>query len=148
MLFLWCGSRYITEYGKKYCTEFCKEFSLRDIPVVSGLAVGSDTIAHKTAIEYGGKTIAVLPSGLKNVYPKVNSDLFEEIIENDGLVVTEYENDKMADSNSFLARNRIVVALGEALLVIEAQYRSGTSVTAKIAEKNDKKIFALPRKFG
>lgn len=138
------GSRTPTEYGKKYCNKICKEITLRDIPIVSGMAVGIDTIAHQTALKNGGKTIAVLPCGINNIYPKENEKLFKQIIENDGLVITEYENDEIADSKRFLERNRLVVALGEGLFVVEALYRSGTSVTARIATENNKKVFALP----
>ena len=140
------GSRGITEYGRKYCKRICKELVLRNIPIVSGMAVGTDTVAHQTALKYNGKTIAVLPSGLDNIFPKENEKLFKQIIENDGLVVTEYENNIKANSYTFLERNRIVVALGEGLFVVEALYRSGTSVTARIATESGKEVFALPRK--
>ena len=138
------GTRTPTDYGKKYCRKICKEMSLRDIPIVSGMALGIDTIAHQTALKNGGKTIAVLPCGMNKIYPKENEKLFEQIIENDGLIITEYENDKKADSKKFLERNRLVVALGEGLFVVEALYRSGTSVTARIATEHNKKVFALP----
>ena len=141
------GSRGITEYGKKYCKKICKELALRDIPIVSGMAVGTDTIAHQTALKYNSRTIAVLPCGFYNIFPKENKKLFKEIIENEGLVITEYENNKQADSSTFLERNRIIVALGEGLFVVEALFRSGTSVTARIATENGKEVFALPRKF-
>lgn len=139
------GSRGITNYGKKYCKKICKEFALRDIPIVSGMAVGADTIAHETTIQYGGKTIAVLPCGFDNIYPKENRNLFKQILDNNGLAITEYEHNVLASSDKFLERNRIVVGLGEGLFVVEALYRSGTSVTARIATENSKKVFALPR---
>lgn len=142
------GTRKITEYGKKYCKKICKEIVLRDIPIVSGMAIGTDTIAHETALKYGGKTIAVLPCGFNNIFPKQNLQLFKQIIENNGLVITEYENNIRANSKNFLERNRIVVALGEGLFVVEALFRSGTSVTARIATETGKHVFALPRKFG
>lgn len=141
------GTRQPTDYGIKYCKKFCKEFIARDIVIVSGMAVGIDEVAHKTAINYGGKTIAVLPSGLRNVYPKENMDLFNLIIENDGLAISEYSENIAGISSRFLERNRIVAALGECLLVVEAKYRSGTSVTAGLARKQDKSVFAVPRKF-
>lgn len=138
------GTRGITDYGKKYCKKICKEIVLRDIPIVSGMAIGTDTIAHQTTLKYGGKTIAVLPSGFSKIYPKENEKLFNEIIENNGLVITEYEHNISANSKRFLERNRIVAGLGEGLFVVEALFRSGTSVTAKIAKENNKKVFALP----
>lgn len=138
------GSRGITDYGKKYCRKICKELVLRDIPIVSGMAIGTDTIAHQTALKYGGKTIAVLPCGFDHIFPRENEKLFNQIIDNNGLVITEYENNIKADSKKFLERNRIVAMLGEGLFVVEALWKSGTSVTARIATENNKKVFALP----
>ena len=87
-----------------------------------------------------------MPCGLKNIYPLENEELFKNIIENNGLALTEYENYFEATYTSFLERNRIVAGLGKGLLVIEALHRSGTSVTANIAFKSNKIVFAIPRK--
>ena len=138
------GTRHITDYGKRHGKNICKEFAIRDITIVSGMAVGADTVAHKTALEYSGKTIAVLPCGFGNVYPKENRKLFEDIINLGGLAVTEYDKNAKADSEKFLERNRIVAGLGVALVVIEASDRSGTSVTARLAKSQGKEVFALP----
>lgn len=141
------GTRHITDYGIRYGKMICKEFAMRGIPIVSGMAIGADTLAHKIALEYSGKTIAVLPSGLENIFPKKNKKLFEEIVKKGGLVISEYESEVSANSKHFLERNRIVAGLGLGLFVIEALFRSGTSVTAKIAKEQGKDVFALPRKF-
>lgn len=138
------GSRRISDYGIKICRKFSKELSLRDIPIVSGMAIGTDTIAHKTALEYGGGTIAVLGGGLERIFPIQNYDLFKRIIENGGLVVSEYENDVKPNKTTFPQRNRIITAISEGVLVIEAAYRSGTSITANHAWKQGKKVFAIP----
>lgn len=138
------GTRRITRYGIKNCKNFTKELALRNIPIVSGMAIGTDAIAHKTALNYKGKTIAVLGSGLERIFPTENYNLFEEIISNGGLVISEYENNIKAQSNQFLQRNRIVTAISEGVLVIEAGYRSGTSVTVKYAKKQGKHVFAIP----
>lgn len=138
------GTRRITRYGIKNCKNFTKELVLRNIPIVSGMAIGTDAIAHKTALNYKGKTIAVLGSGLERIFPTENYNLFEEIISNGGLVISEYENNIKAQSNQFLQRNRIVTAISEGVLVIEAGYRSGTSVTVKYAKKQGKHVFAIP----
>ena len=140
------GTRKITEYGIKNCENFSKEFVLRDIPIVSGMATGTDSIAHKTALFYGGETIAVLGSGFKHIYPGENIELFEKIINNGGLVITEYEYNVEPIKKNFPKRNRIISALSEGVLIIEAAYRSGTSITAKWAYSQGKKVFALPRK--
>lgn len=138
------GSRNNTEYGKKWCKKFVNELVKYDLKIVSGMAVGIDTIAHKQAIKCGGKTIAILPSGLKNIYPKENKDLYDEIILNGGCIASEYFPKKEADSKSFLERNRIVSGLSIATLVVEAAYRSGTSVTAKMAYSQNRDVFCIP----
>jgi len=140
------GTRKITEYGIENCKNFTKELVLRNIPIVSGMAIGTDSIAHKTAIEYGGKTIAVLGSGFNNIFPKENIELFNEIIKTNGLVITEYEMDVEPFKENFPKRNRIVTALSEGILVIEAGYRSGTSITVNNAKCQGKLVFALPGK--
>lgn len=138
------GTRKITDYGIKNCENFTKEFVFRNIPVVSGMALGTDTVAHKTSLCYAGKTIAVLGSGFGNIFPIENKDLFEKIIENDGLVITEFEYDIKPLKQNFPKRNRIITALSEGILVIEAGYRSGSSISAKNAIKQGKLVFALP----
>lgn len=140
------GSRDLTNYGKRIERKFVKDLCLRGITIVSGMAVGSDRVAHEETLKYGGNTIAVLPCGLKNIYPKENIELFHRIIENNGLAITEYEENVEASKEKFLRRNRIVSGLSKGLLVIEAKYRSGTSVTVNYAKKQGKKVFALPRK--
>lgn len=138
------GTRKITEYGIKNCKIFAEELSLRNIPIVSGMAIGTDTVAHKTALENMNETIAVLGSGLKEIFPKENVTLFEQIVENRGLVISEYEENSKASKEKFPKRNRIITALSEGILVIEAGYRSGNSITAKHAKEQGKKVFAIP----
>lgn len=138
------GTRHITEYGVKNCEYFTREIVKKDIPIVSGMAVGTDSVAHKTTIEYGGETIAVLGSGFDNIFPKENLGLFQKIIEKNGLVVTEYPPKTRPKSERFLQRNRIVSGLSEGVLVIEASHRSGTSVTAKLAYSQGRVVMALP----
>lgn len=140
------GTRKITEYGIKNCEFFTKELVLRDIPIISGMAIGTDTVAHKTTLEFGGKTIAVLGSGFNNIFPQENIELFHKIIENNGLVITEFEENVKPLKENFPKRNRIVTALSEGILVIEAAYRSGTSITVQNAKNQGKKVFALPGK--
>ena len=140
------GTRRISDYGIKNCEKITKEFVFRNIPVVSGMAIGTDTIAHKTVVKYEGKTIAVLGSGFGNVFPPQNKELFEKIIEIGGLVVTEFEYNVKPLKENFPKRNRIVTALSEGILVIEAGYRSGSTITAKNAIEQGKLVFALPGK--
>ena len=138
------GSRTNTEYGEKMCKKFVKGLLEYNINIISGLAFGIDSIAHKACLKNCGKTIAVLPSGLKNICKATNKVLIEEIIKNDGAIISEYENDIEADSNKFLERNRIVAGLGIVTLVVEAGYRSGTSVTARFTQQDEKPVFCVP----
>ena len=138
------GSRTHSQYGEKMCKTFTKNLVEYNINVISGLAKGIDAIAHKTCLEYSGKTIAVLPSGLENIYPKENISLAKQILDKGGVLVSEYEPRIEADSKKFLERNRIVAGLGIGTLVVEAGYRSGTRVTAKITKEQNKPVFCLP----
>lgn len=110
----------------------------------SGMALGIDTEAHLGAISESGKTIAVLGCGLNRIYPKQNKELFYKIIDNGGAVISEYENNTEACSKLFIERNRIVSGMSIGVLVVEAAYRSGTSITAKFAMQEKKPIFCIP----
>lgn len=138
------GTRTNTQYGEKMCKKFVKELVQYNINIISGLAIGIDSIAHKTCLRNSGKTIAVLPSGLKNIYPSANRELAQAIIDGGGVVVSEYDNGIKADSRKFLERNRIVAGLGMGTLVVEGGARSGTSVTARFTETAGKPVFCIP----
>lgn len=105
---------------------------------------GIDTSAHKGTLEANGKTIAVLGNGFNNIFPKENIKLYQDIIKSGGLIISEYPPDIKAESKYFLARNRIVSGISIGVLIIEAAYRSGTSVTARLATEQNKKVFVLP----
>ncbi len=138
------GTRHITKYGTKNCEYFAQKMVEKDIPVVSGMAIGTDSVAHRTVLKYGGETIAVLGGGFEHIFPKENLGLFENIIQSNSLVITEYPPSVGTKSERFLERNRIVSGLSEGVLIIEAAYRSGTSVTAKLAYQQGKVVMALP----
>ena len=138
------GTRRPTEYGIRTAKKFVKDLNLYNFTIISGMAEGIDTIAHSTALENLGNTIAVLPCGFKYIYPKSNEKLYMKILENNGLVITEYREDEEAKSEYFLERNRIVAALSIGTLVVEGGYRSGTGITARIAQKLKRKVFCIP----
>ena len=138
------GSRTNTKYGEKMCQKFVKGLVEYNINIISGLALGIDGIAHTTCLKNSGKTIAVLPSGLSNIYPSKHKELAETIIKNGGTVISEYENNIKADSKKFLERNRIVAGLSEGTLVVEGGSRSGTSVTARYTIEEGKPVFCIP----
>ena len=142
------GSRNMSEYGKKMTKEIVKELVEAGVCIVSGLAIGIDTVAHETCLEYEGKTIAVLGSGLRKIFPVENVDLFKRIVSSGGCVMSEHMPDEEAQKIYFPARNRIVSGLSLATLVIEATYRSGTSITAKFAFEQGKKVFCIPNSVG
>ena len=138
------GSRSVSNYGKKYAEIFSREIALRKIPIVSGLAKGVDAIAHKQALENNSPTIAVLGVGLNNIYPEENIGLYNDIVASGGLVITEEEPDVKYNPAIIVKRNRIVSGLSECVLVIEAGYRSGTSITVEHAKEQNKNVFVVP----
>ena len=138
------GSRYASENGMKTAELFSKSLSQVGLTIVSGLALGIDTTAHKFSCNQKGKTIAVLGSGLNKIFPPKNIDLYKKILENDGLIISEYAPDAEPSSSSFPKRNRIISGLSLGILVVEAKYRSGTSITAAYAREQNKPIFAVP----
>lgn len=142
------GSRNMSDYGKEMTRKIVKELVDAGVCIVSGLAIGIDTVAHETCLENGGKTIAVLGSGLNKIFPKENIDLFHKIISSGGCVVSEHMPDEEAKKEYFPARNRIVSGLSIGTLVIEAAYRSGTSITAKFALDQKRKLFCIPNGYG
>ena len=109
------GSRNCSEYGKKIAKKLTSELVANDIVIVSGMARGIDSVAHETCLEFGGKTIAVLGSGFKNIYPKENTELFYKIIDNGGLVISEFSLEEPVQMKNFPKRNRIISGLSDGL---------------------------------
>ncbi len=138
------GSRKCTEYGRENAFKFSEELSKNNICVVSGLAVGIDKAAHLGAMLQKGKTIAVIGSGFNNIYPEENIELYKQILENGGCVVSEYLPHKKADLSTFPKRNRIISGISMGTLVVEAEHRSGSSITAKYTVEEQKILFCIP----
>ena len=138
------GTRDCSNYGRKICRIFTNNLVGYNLNIISGLAIGIDSCAHKYCIEAQGKTIAVLPSGLNSIFPKENMKLLDEILERGGTVVTEYPPEFEKTSESCKERNRIISGLALATLVIEAGTRSGTSITVRYANEQNKKVFCIP----
>lgn len=138
------GSRKCSKNGISLANKFSYELSNLGITIISGLAIGIDSAAHNSSYNQKGSTIAVLPSGFNNIFPKENIQLVEKILNNNGLIVSEYPPEETYKQSYFLERNRIISGLSLGILVVEAAFRSGTSVTAKIAKTQGKKVFALP----
>ncbi len=142
------GSRISTAYGEYYAAKFAKEISKKGITIISGLAKGIDTVAHQNSKQEKGRTIAVLGCGFNHVYPKENEELFNEIIEDGGCIVSQYSPDTDINLKEVPFRNRIISALSEGVLIVEARHRSGSGVTAKYAFEQNKKVFCLPNQIG
>ena len=142
------GTRKNTEYGRIYTKKFAKELSNIGITIVSGLALGIDSIAHRNSMKSLGKTIAVIGTGFENVYPRENNKLYQEILNNEGCIISEYEPNSKVDMSNFPTRNRIIAGISCGVLVIEARYRSGSSITARKAFEQNKPVFCIPNKIG
>lgn len=138
------GSRACTEKGIEIAKKFAKDLCSHNLCIVSGMALGIDTAAHIGALKAGGKTIAVLGSGFKYIFPKENNKLFNQILENGGAIISENEENVQVSPQGFVLRNRIVSGLSMGVLVVEAKHRSGTSITADFAFKQGKKVFCIP----
>ena len=138
------GSRNYSEYGKKAATEFSYNLAKEGLCIVSGLARGIDSFAHESALNAKGNTIAVLGSGLDIIYPKENKYLYEKIVKNNCLIISEYPLGTPPQKQNFPARNRIISGLSEGVLVIEARKNSGTNITVDFALEQGKDVFVIP----
>lgn len=138
------GSRQITNYGKMVTEKFTKDLVKADFTIVSGLASGVDTVAHTVTLAEKGKTIAVLAGGIDDVYPATNKYLAKQIIENNGLIITETKPGKKTESFMFPIRNRIIAALSKGILITEAKEKSGVIHTKNYALDYGRDVFAVP----
>ena len=138
------GTRKITGYGKAVTEQFTKVLADSGLTIVSGLARGVDTTAHKSAVLSGGRTIAVLGGGLNRIFPPENEKLAEEIIKGYGVVISEFPPDYPSLPGNFPSRNRIISGLSLATLVTEAAADSGSLITARLAIEQGRDVFAVP----
>ncbi len=137
------GSRHVTDYGIKVANQFGRGLAQAGFCVVSGLARGADAASHRAALAAGGRTIAVLGSGLLNMYPPEHAELAREIA-NHGVVLSEVPLHRPPHAGAFPQRNRIVSGLSLGVLVIEASSRSGALITARHAMEQNREVFAIP----
>ena len=138
------GCRNASPYGLKIAKIFSQGISNKGVTIISGFAKGIDSEAHINSIDNIGKTIAVLGCGLDVIYPKENKDLYSQIIDKGGLIVSEFPLGTKPFRENFPIRNRIVSALADALIVVEAKRRSGTMITVDYALEQGKEIYAVP----
>lgn len=139
------GSRKATEYGKKVAFRLSKDLSERDIVIISGLAKGIDSHAHIGSLNVqNGKTIAVLGSGIKVIYPKENIELARQIVRKGGCIISEYPPDDTPNKSNFPERNRIISGLSKGVVIVEASEKSGALITADFALEQGREVFAVP----
>ncbi|HYF09987.1 MAG TPA: DNA-processing protein DprA [Candidatus Paceibacterota bacterium] len=140
------GSRKYTDYGKEAVTKIIRELAGYPVMIVSGLALGIDSIAHQAALEAGLLTIAVPGSGLSDraIYPAQHLGLAKRIVDSGGALLSEYAPDFHATLWSFPQRNRIMAGMSHATLVIEAEKKSGTLITSRLATEYNRDVLTVP----
>jgi len=138
------GTRKPTPYGRYVAEELGKSFASAGLIIVSGMATGIDTISHKAAIEKQGRTIAVLGTGIDMIYPPENKELHDEILREYGIIISEYPPGFGIQRGMFVMRNRIIVGLSKAVVVVEGGEHSGSLITARYAAENGRDVYAVP----
>jgi DNA processing protein len=137
------GTRRASPYGREVAHTLSRDLATSGITVVSGLALGIDTVAHKSALASEGRTIAVLGSGVDQIYPPENRGLAQAIAAN-GAVVSEYALGTRPDASNFPPRNRVISGLSRGVVIVEASQRSGALITARFAVEQGRDVFAVP----
>lgn len=140
------GTRRISPYGRACAELLTREIVRLGLPVVSGLALGIDGVAHETALEAGGKTVAVIGGGIddRSIFPHAHTGLAKRILESGGAVLSEYPSGAPPMPHHFPERNRLIAALSRAVLVIEAPHKSGAMITARLALDMGREVWAVP----
>jgi DNA processing protein len=141
------GTRLPTNYGKIQAERITDELARQSITIISGLARGIDSIAHRTALKTGGRTIAVIGSGLNVIYPPENKKLFGEISEK-GMIISEFPLDTKPDAVNFPKRNRIISGLSLGCVIVETGIQGGAMQTAAFALDQNREVFAVPGNLG
>lgn len=138
------GTRNMSAYGKQIVEKFVPGFVRAHLVITSGLALGIDAEVATQTLKAGGKTIAVLGNGLATIYPKTNARIASDILEHDGLILSEFPLDMQPDIYTFPARNRIIAGLCDGTMVCEAPLDSGSIITAELALEYNREVFAVP----
>jgi DNA processing protein len=138
------GSRKLSDYGHMVTTDLAGQLAARGVVIVSGLAIGVDAVAHRAALDAHGLTMAILPSPIEQLYPRTHLRLAHEIITAGGAIASEYPAGSITFKTNFVARNRLVTALADTLLITEAAEKSGTMHTARFAIDQGIPVMAVP----
>lgn len=137
------GTRSATKYGRDVAYDFAKQISKQGITIISGMAHGIDSAAHRGALDSGQRTIAVMGCGIDTIYPRENAELARQIVEN-GAIISEFPVGTHPDKRNFPRRNRIISGLGLGVLIVEAPENSGAMITASAALDQGREVFAVP----
>jgi len=141
------GTRRATNYGRSRCEEIVETLAEKDVLVISGLAYGIDSCAHRKAVETGTETVGVLGHGLDRLYPAQNRKLAEKMLEQGGLL-TEFMSGTNPDRENFPKRNRIVAGMSDAIVVVESDRKGGALITAELGNSYNRDVFAVPGRIG
>lgn len=138
------GARKCTDYGRRVARELTQSLATVPIPIISGLAIGIDSIAHQACLDARGVTVAVLACGLDRIYPTVHTRLAHNILDRDGALISEYPPGVPALPHHFPIRNRIIAGLSKGVIIIEAALKSGSLLTARSAVEYNREVFVVP----
>ncbi|MFH0834353.1 MAG: DNA-processing protein DprA [Patescibacteria group bacterium] len=138
------GSRILTNYGRQVTDEIARGLAAAGISIISGLALGADATAHEAALEVGGRTVAVLGNGIDSIYPPRNKNLGERILAKGGAIISEFPVGTPPNTYNFPLRNRIIAGLSRGVVVTECREKSGSLITAQLANEFGREVFAVP----
>ncbi|HWB38614.1 MAG TPA: DNA-processing protein DprA [Candidatus Saccharimonadales bacterium] len=138
------GSRSVTAYGRQVTLQLAGQLAEQGIVIISGLALGVDGLAHQACLDAGGLTIAVLPGPLDDIVPSTHQPLSDRILAQGGALISEYDSGEFPAKTNFIARNRLVAGLSQAVLITEAGEKSGSLHTARFALEQGKDVLAVP----
>lgn len=138
------GTRNITDYGKENCNQLVEDLKADNVLIVSGLAYGIDTAAHKASVKNGIPTVGVMGCGMQQIYPSPNKKLASDMVEQGGGLLTEYLSGTEPDRENFPRRNRIIAGMADAVVVVESALKGGSLITADIANSYNRDVFAYP----
>ncbi|MCB0536838.1 MAG: DNA-processing protein DprA [Bacteroidetes bacterium] len=141
------GTRKATKYGKDFIIQLCEDLKNNEIQIISGLALGIDGQAHKSALDNKLSTVAVLGHSLNTIYPSLHKNLAEDIVKNNGALLSEYPSFEPMHPSNFPMRNRIVAGMSDAVIVVESAVKGGAIITANIANSYNRDVFALPGRY-